>query len=171
MFSKNTQTTYLGLRYTVHKTLCEYYTQKTENPMKCPKCHAETKNFRTQDSQQVNFCQGCGGTWFDKGELSKMIASDSDHIAGEKALQNGQKTGVACTACSVGELIAVKFHPAHEPVVDVCSSCHGIFLDAKEISKVEKVAATIEGGHLRLARAVVRMKEAGYLPIGIAKGK
>lgn len=139
--------------------------------MKCPKCGGDAPDFKAQDGQKVNFCRGCGGTWFDKGELSSMIAADSDQLSGDKALAAGRPTGFRCTACNSSELVEVRYHPAHDLLVDVCPGCRGIFLDAKETGKAEKIASAVEGGHIRLARALKRMKDAGYVPLGIAKGK
>jgi len=137
--------------------------------MNCPKCKLETQNYRTHDSQELNFCRTCGGTWFDKGELAWMMASESDILAGKEAMKRGNATDIRCSSCDAADLVEVKYHSKHDLLIDVCPSCHGVFLDAKEIGKAEKIAASTEGGHIRLARALMRMKEAGYIPIGKIK--
>lgn len=139
--------------------------------MKCPKCKGDAPDFKTPDGQKVNFCRGCGGTWFDKGELSWTTATESDQFADKGALAAGRATGDRCTCCNDGELVEIKYHPAHDLLIDVCPRCEGVFLDAKETAKAEKIASAVEGAHIRLARALKRMKDAGYVPLGAVKGK
>jgi Zn-finger nucleic acid-binding protein len=139
--------------------------------MKCPKCGGDAPDFHTKDDQVVNFCRGCGGTWFDKNELANALASDQDRFNKSPEALDGVATEMSCTACAKSKLYEVKYHKEYDLLVDWCPSCGGIFLDAKETGKAEHIAASTEAGHVRLMRALSRIKEAGYVPLSISRQK
>lgn len=106
---------------------------------------------------ELNYCQGCQGIWFDKGELE-------DYGIGLKAVGTAEskenevaKPGLQCSACG-GRLREVKAHPDADLLVDLCSGCHGIFLDKAELGKLRLVAAK-QGSPLDQLRAAVKNME------------
>ena len=42
--------------------------------MNCPVCNTNLKPI-TRENQEIDLCQKCGGVWFDKGELLKVVNS------------------------------------------------------------------------------------------------
>lgn len=51
--------------------------------MKCPKCGSglEEVAYRTL---KVDYCGGCGGSWFDQGEIEQLLKlEDQEHILGK----------------------------------------------------------------------------------------
>lgn len=49
--------------------------------MHCPKCGRELKTIE-RDGLQLDFCEGCEGIWFDKGELEALINMEIAQRAG-----------------------------------------------------------------------------------------
>ena len=50
----------------------EQATHKSQHWMKCPKCGADLEEVE-MDHIMVDKCPGCGGIFFDKGELELML--------------------------------------------------------------------------------------------------
>jgi hypothetical protein len=51
--------------------------------MKCPKCGADLGEIEYRGIK-VDYCGGCGGTWFDKGEVTQLLALDEkEHFLGK----------------------------------------------------------------------------------------
>ncbi len=49
--------------------------------MHCPKCGRGLKTIG-REGLQLDFCEGCEGIWFDKGELETLINMEIEHRAG-----------------------------------------------------------------------------------------
>ena len=125
--------------------------------MDCPKCIGRLHGTalsghwsrggtgRSDDADEilleVDRCFKCGGVWFDKGELDKYLAegmtvidSPSHGKASNRMLD--QKTG-KCPRCAI-ELDKSASSKDDRVTVDVCPKCHGIWLDATEIDRLER---------------------------------
>jgi len=108
--------------------------------MICPKCKVELKEF-SSGSLRLDKCGSCGGVWFDKSELKKVIDDrDKDldwvHLdlwnKKEKfAAKNGKKV---CPFCKKILLMLQYDHSGIE--VDICVACGGIWLDKGEMEKI-----------------------------------
>lgn len=48
--------------------------------MKCPKCGSDLKET-TQHNIAVDVCTGCGGVWFDAGELDTLLGARESAVS------------------------------------------------------------------------------------------
>jgi len=119
--------------------------------MDCPKCvgKLEEVKFSGKKSLVVYRCFGCGGMWFDKGELFLAIKEELYDIrkpeVEEEPIEDDElkqevdldkKEGI-CPRC-VGEKKMLKMSsPRHKNItIDYCENCEGIWLDAGEFNKI-----------------------------------
>lgn len=127
--------------------------------MKCPKCLGQLEKrsvsvYRTssvkelhgagaQFALEVDQCFVCGGVWFDKSELDKyltehMHAVDSPSVGTELNKAFDHKIG-DCPRCQ-RPLVKKPFSLDSRVTIDSCEQCHGVWLDAAEIDRVERIA-------------------------------
>jgi Zn-finger nucleic acid-binding protein len=93
---------------------------------------------QNNEAVQIDVCCQCGGTWFDRGELSKVLGTDAER---ENIPQHTtSSTKYPCPRCSVG-LCTESYRGAPTLRIDFCVRCQGIFLDADELPKVKEVAS------------------------------
>ena len=69
--------------------------------MDCPSCSESMRveSHGVDDSIEVDVCDGCGGVWFDKGELDMLddsVVVNAEHIE----LVRGGFSGRSCPRCS-----------------------------------------------------------------------
>ena len=117
--------------------------------MKCPACD-NALSPTTTDSITVDVCKnGCGGLWFDAGELEKV--DNATESAGEALLDmegngsspapNGQRMCPKCT----GQPMMRHFASTRKQVeVDECPGCAGVWLDSGELGRIRAQYATEE---------------------------
>ncbi len=110
------------------------------NIMICPKCKVELKEF-TSGSLKLDKCESCGGVWFDKNELKKVIDKrDKDldwvHLdlwnKKEKFIAKGGKR--VCPFCK--KILLTLQYNRSGVEVDACVACGGIWLDKGEMEKI-----------------------------------
>jgi len=54
--------------------------QKDLHFMKCPKCGSDLAEIEYR-KVKVDYCGGCGGSWFDQGEVAELLKLEDDqHI-------------------------------------------------------------------------------------------
>jgi uncharacterized protein len=113
---------------------------------KCPSCPEELKEIHYH-KQIIDICPGCGGAFFDHGELEsivqivdifKNIQLAEDEIDTVSTLE--KERILLCPGCSK-ELTPKEI--AGE-IIDVCPGCGGIWLDKGEI-----VALKIAENHIK----------------------
>ena len=130
--------------------------------MRCPKCASEAPGFHTHEGVVVNFCRGCSGLWFDHGELSLYGETERDVPNLEALLPHAQVTAYVCPHCPHRRLVELPYLAGEEVLIDWCPACHGAWLDAREIVKVEHLATRYEPHTARLLRGVSQLETAGY---------
>ncbi|RKX45284.1 MAG: hypothetical protein DRP64_04925 [Verrucomicrobia bacterium] len=117
--------------------------------MNCPVCNNSRLNTAIYESQEIDYCQKCGGIWFDKGELFAIVngllskgkidpqtvkeAYRDRLISPEK--EHSIKRG--CPRCRM-EMNLVNYSYDSNIIIDKCSSCDGIWTDAGEMRSVAK---------------------------------
>jgi Zn-finger nucleic acid-binding protein len=110
--------------------------------MQCPACHRELES-KTVGGVTVDVCSdGCGGIWFDQGELSKF--DEPSESAGEELLDIPLSLGVKvdqskryrCTKCPDSVLMRHFFSAKQAVVVDECPTCAGYWLDPGELRRI-----------------------------------
>lgn len=139
--------------------------------MQCPKCHNAAPDFHTSEGVTLNFCNGCHGLWFDKGELALYCETESDMPHLDDLIAHAQKTTYTCPrpVCAQTALVEVPYMAGEELHVDWCPTCHGAWLDAGELPKAEQLATRFESHIARLQRAISELQQAGYHLIDIKR--
>ncbi|MEE4173422.1 MAG: zf-TFIIB domain-containing protein [Xanthomonadales bacterium] len=106
--------------------------------MICPKCAGETE-LAVYDEVKVDRCQGCGGLWFDSGELAELRQDTwmADYVLDTGDAKVGKRFNrvdhIKCPQC--GSLMNEEFD-ADQPHImyEQCPEGHGTFLDAGEFT-------------------------------------
>ncbi|MBN8548646.1 MAG: zf-TFIIB domain-containing protein [Deltaproteobacteria bacterium] len=110
--------------------------------MQCPACSRPLKEVTAGDIQ-VDVCHGgCGGIWFDDGELDQF--DEQSEIAAEVLLkeENGAtvktdgKSLRHCPRCENEVLVRQFFDPKNQVEINQCWKCCGIWLDRGELATI-----------------------------------
>jgi Zn-finger nucleic acid-binding protein len=123
--------------------------------MKCPKC-SDTALMNVLG--QLDFCPGCQGTWFDKGETAKYFSFEQDIPNLAVALATAQKKSFICPRCS-SELEEIKYDGSGDLLLDRCTNCEGLWFDAEEVDKLMKLANDQEDALSRMTRLRQKLSE------------
>jgi membrane associated rhomboid family serine protease len=110
----------------------------------CPKCRSSLSPKNYGDIE-VDFCGGCGGVWFDDGELEatldRIIATQDipdapieleKDITSVFAIDEEQRP---CPACDV-EMLKVNYAYDSNVILDKCPACGGIWADDGEVMRL-----------------------------------
>ncbi len=119
--------------------------------MKCPACETELVR-RTVSGVELDVCEnGCGGIWFDGGELQKLDASsegDGEELLGvlrqHVAVSVDHDADWTCPHCDDQVMIRHFYSPKREVEVDECPACGGFWMDAGELLTIREQFATDE---------------------------
>ena len=107
----------------------------------CPRC---TKVLEPTDIGQIQLdaCGGCGGMWFDDGELTTLAKTFLEEL---KALDERfcdrrpewarTDRPVTCPNCAVG-LVSHQYRHFPGVTVDACQRCKGVWLDDGEVREI-----------------------------------
>jgi Zn-finger nucleic acid-binding protein len=105
--------------------------RKGEQPIDCPRCSVELKPESVKQfgpNLLIDVCPSCSGTWYDKGELAKVLEDRSLHERLVHFPKSGEKAAIACPRCG-GEMVT---RNEGDVEVDSCTSCTGVWLDRGE---------------------------------------
>ena len=97
----------------------------------CPRCNIETERKEIEvfgPNIFIDMCYKCGGIWLDDGELKKLLKDNklSDYLTEDIGTKSRSK--LVCPRC--GGLMDIEH--ADDIDVDVCLTCHGVWLDKGE---------------------------------------
>ncbi len=111
---------------------------------KCPYCRLHLLTPVQHEQVELDACTRCGGLWFDRDELDRVIAAHEPDFADDEPLvQNlGMQLGEAQKSCPVCQVPLVTYKLAQESdlQIDVCHECHGIWLDQGELDHARAFA-------------------------------
>ena len=108
--------------------------------MNCPKCN-ELMESVTHESTAVDRCTACGGLWLDLFETEDLIETET----GASVDTGNRLKGMAMNR--VRDIDCPRCHHPMQTVSDredpglkfeVCTDCHGYFLDAGELRDMAK---------------------------------
>lgn len=122
--------------------------------MDCPRCSTQLSVEDLKDlkiSFEVDACPGCGGIWFDKGELSKIDKIMEPVVFEMRRIPNKseQLQVLYCPSCSNHPRMEKAEHPRDAKVIcDYCPSCKGIWLDKGELEAIQKESGLITIGKI-----------------------
>ncbi len=115
--------------------------------MKCPRCAGNLETI-TYESIRLETCSCCKGEWLDDlelGHVNRVREIRFDPEERRAVAQAATITGVrlddadrnlACPKCG-GRTDAVNFGGNSGMIIDRCTGCGGIWLDADELEKVQ----------------------------------
>lgn len=116
----------------------------------CPACRNVEMRTVSTLATQYETCDSCGGAFFDFGELATEAepASDTTPIA-EKVYRGNDlpdrlpTDARACSRC--GTQMSEREYSYDSGIhVDMCTACHSVFLNAKELEEIRKYLSTYE---------------------------
>lgn len=106
--------------------------------MKCIKCDGMLHLVRVGEVE-VDQCDGCGGIWFDSGELRKILdQKDVEALRAMKAraTRDSDTKRASCPRCrGEGKLVQVASLTS-DIHIDTCAVCGGEWLDGGELAIV-----------------------------------
>ncbi len=109
--------------------------------MNCPKCSSAMETVK-QEGTTVDRCTDCGGIWFDVFEAEDLIEAENgisvDTGNKIKGLQMNKIRDISCPRCGK-QMQTVS--DREDPLLkfEVCTGCHGYFLDAGELRDMAHV--------------------------------
>ncbi|MBU1102361.1 zf-TFIIB domain-containing protein [Patescibacteria group bacterium] len=112
-----------------------------KNILVCPNCKSDSLRQIAFHKTKVARCDQCQGLWFNRDELSKTVAEEDKFLEwldidlwknkeGFKVVFSGK----ICPVCDKN-LYQVNYNKS-DIQVDVCNSCHGVWLDRGEFKKI-----------------------------------
>lgn len=111
--------------------------------MKCPNCGAEALDRRTlgeRDALAVAACPTCRGCWIDRAALDRIEHGVWSEVEQLHFTTAETLSGLVCPHCAA-RLATVNPHDHSDLAIDRCPSCHGLWLDAGELSRLHEMAA------------------------------
>lgn len=103
--------------------------------MRCPKCDSKMEEVK-EEGITVDRCIGCGGIWFDKWEAEDLIEArygiSVDTGSRVKGMKMDKLRDISCPRCSI-KMQTVSDREDPKLKFEVCTDCHGYFLDAGEL--------------------------------------
>ncbi|MCB9797385.1 MAG: zf-TFIIB domain-containing protein [Alphaproteobacteria bacterium] len=106
--------------------------------LSCPRCREAMQEVEGAGGVRVDHCPGCGGAWYDEGELAEAF-----HLTGhvDPLAQGTNKVrSEPCPRCQRG-LVELTWPAGTGHRVDACPSCRGVFLDAGEAASIRRALA------------------------------
>ncbi len=116
--------------------------------MKCPKDKNELIKELYEDCVEVDKCPTCQGIWLDEGELEIIEETIKNDYSGQlkkrpdyineafNMARSRLEKEYTCPICD-RTLNKREYGYCSQVIIDVCPSCRGIWLDDKEIQKLE----------------------------------
>ena len=103
----------------------------------CPRCYRLLEEIAL-DNLRVDACPGCGGVWFDEGELARLAQTGA---AALRQLEDryrglglgGRRAEVLCPVCRK-PLMRSAFPHAPQTELDSCRACRGVWVDEGELA-------------------------------------
>lgn len=106
----------------------------------CPRCELDLRALETPSGPTTDYCERCGGVFFDPGELVAFVGLDE----GTDFVHEGEVLGPgpACPGCGQG-MEERAWPPGSQLLVDVCPR-GGVWLDGGEAARMRKELAVQE---------------------------
>ena len=109
--------------------------------MKCPKCTNIKLRTIIENNIEVDFCESCGGVWFDRNEFEKMTDKVVE-LSFERAVHeitpfDTDRMTANCPVCHIVMEKIPKNNVANL-TIDQCMRCKGIWLDRGEFYRLSK---------------------------------
>lgn len=107
---------------------------------RCPKCVNVALEVTHYCGEEIDVCRQCGGLWFEKNQVNRMIEEINDGPIGECYSHHfGEPQGsteLNCPDCG-SHLEAVHLLKDYQTELDICRKCDGSWIDKDELTSVE----------------------------------
>lgn len=110
--------------------------------MKCPACSNALSPEKFGDIT-LDICKdGCGGIWFDHGELqsfderAEFSGNRMLSLPGKKSVTIDREAPRPCPKCETEDLIRLWYDPAQQIELDQCLKCWGLWTDTGELTGI-----------------------------------
>lgn len=107
--------------------------------MKCPACKKALR-VKNAGDMKLDVCHGgCGGIWFDQGELNRVSITSAARLHTIWQLNPGPAKLTeprVCPRCPDQVLARKWFSDAKQVEIDQCPACGGLWLDDGEFSGI-----------------------------------
>jgi Zn-finger nucleic acid-binding protein len=107
--------------------------------MKCPGCNAIMVVIEL-NGVEIDHCFGCGGVWFDSGELNKLLGNDqpveADMLKKLEKTEEPQRREIKCPICRHKLVQVIWPTIKSEVIIDQCFQGHGLWFDRGELMDI-----------------------------------
>jgi Zn-finger nucleic acid-binding protein len=112
----------------------------------CPRCDVALLTERhPSDELDLHRCNRCGGVWVDGADVGWVYPALRHHGARvEELLRRGARRETSIPRCPRGHHDAIEF-PFFDLWLDLCESCHGLWLDGSEVTFASRAAREQDG--------------------------
>jgi membrane associated rhomboid family serine protease len=106
---------------------------------RCPDCLLDSVEIQSFRGEEVDLCLCCGGIWFERGTLNRIIAAkDPQRYTGSYIFELGREIGQSrrlCPGCK-DHLDTYHLLKDYHHEVDICRKCGGLWVEKKAVSRV-----------------------------------
>ncbi len=112
--------------------------------MDCPHCHSTTHQ-QVHGGVEVDICSACGGLWLDARAIHRVIRERSGQDPDELFTEPNLSSTLACPRCEgAPPLMEVGFRGVDEIDLDICKTCHGLFIPDEEAQAITRLLKWLE---------------------------
>lgn len=105
--------------------------------MRCPTDDRPLAPLATSEGPTVDFCDHCGGTWFEAAEFEAYAGTGRPLPLLDEGTE--PKVGRPCPA-GHGQMVEVSWPPHTALRVEVCGTCRGVWLDRGEVADLARAS-------------------------------
>ncbi len=113
--------------------------------MDCPHCHSDMAQVE-HGGVEVESCPACGGIWLDVTVIRRLIREgDQDGVRAGLFTDPNLSSPLACPRCEgAPPLMEVGFVGVDEIDLDICKTCHGVFVPDDEAQAITRLLKWLE---------------------------
>jgi len=117
--------------------------------LRCPHCQTSPDRCLhlrpiQYDDVEIDACLDCGGLWFEKKELDKVITAHEPSFAGNEPIMEtlGSLIGETQKICPACDSTLTEYDIAEKTDlrIDVCENCHGMWLERGELEHAKALS-------------------------------
>jgi len=105
----------------------------------CPRCGKKELQEILCESEPIDYCTQCHGSWLDKGEAKAFTAFPERVLRSlQTDLIDTRRSPIRCPRCGGAMTEGGLFQPDYR--LDRCNDCGGVWFDSRELSRLQKIA-------------------------------
>mgnify|MGYP000019262545 CR=1 FL=1 len=132
--------------------------------MKCPACSKDLVQTTVSDVE-LDLCKnGCGGIWFDRGEIQKF--DDTTEFVPPEIIPTNRPSSDtlnpfprACPKCPGDNLMRQNYDWKNPVEIDMCWKCGGVWVDINELTAIREGGGDREAAGDAFVRASVNLMD------------